>query len=162
MPLITDDATLTQVLNQCATTAIENVSVKILELLQKYILAETYGSHPDDPNRYYLAGTKTPSFEFLHAWEWSATMNTITSITKELWFNYLSMGYFGEVYKHGSPLEDRRSELAEDLNVMGIDLNNDWGGKERKPFWNDFLYELIEEDQIGKWFQDELFAMGFV
>ena len=41
-------------------------------------------------------------------------------------------------YTHGNFYsgEDRRLILAELLNVNGIDSGNDWGGKERKPFFD--------------------------
>jgi hypothetical protein len=87
--------------------------------------------------------------------------NTINSITRDLFYDFLGMNYFGEEYIHGSPLEDRRAELAEDLNVLGVDLNNDWGGKERKPYWNDFIYELFEENKINEYFNNEFEALGF-
>ena len=158
---ITDDAMLTQVLNSAAVTVVTNVSAKILALLQQYIMTETYGSHQDSPNRYYAGGTKQPTMEFLKSLEWTPIANNITSITTMLWENYLSMSYFGEEYIHGDPLTDRRAELAEDLNVLGIDLDNDFGGKNRRPFWNDFIYELLQENKITEFFNDEFEALGF-
>jgi hypothetical protein len=156
---IINDVILAQTLNSIALIAIANVSDRILSLLQNKILEETYGSH--GPNKYYLGGTREPSKEFLHAWKWNPVVNTVNSITKELFYDFLSMRYFGEMYQHGSPFEDRREELAEDLNVLGVDLNNDWGGAYRRPYWNDFLFELFQEDQLSKWFDDELFNLGF-
>jgi hypothetical protein len=158
---ITGDDVLSMVLNSMAATVIANVSEKILALLKDFIMKDTYGSHPDDPNRFYAGGSKSPTYGFLDAFKWKPIENTIKSVTRELFYDYLGMNYFGSAFVHGSPDDDRREELADDLNVLGIDLNNDWGGKERKPFWNDAIFELFQEDQITKWFEDELFDLGF-
>ena len=48
--------------------------------------------------------------------------------------------------------------LAEILNVDGLDKHNDWGGKKRKPYWDDFIKDLNQN--IGGWLYTEFNKRG--
>jgi hypothetical protein len=158
-----NDIQITSELMRIIEIIIPSVSDKILVSLQKHIREETYRENtPYFPNKYYLMGMGIPSFEFLDAWKWNSLPKSINSITRELAYNYLGMTYDPENFWHGDRENDRREELAEDLNVTGTALNSNFPGKPRLPYWSNFLWEMMEEDQVGKWFDEELFKFGFI
>jgi len=161
---ITSELQLVGEMNKILETIINNVSNKVLELLQNRIREDVYefGGYP---NKFYLMGTGLASGEFLRAWKWEGVKKQITSIVNKLWYDYLSMEYDPLNYKHGSFYGgDRREELAEDLNVYGVALNSDFpiNGKERRPFWNNFLWGLFEENQLEKLFIEEFSNFGII
>jgi hypothetical protein len=159
---IINESMLTQALNSIAQIAIVNVSDKVLKQLQDDIKRDVY-EHSYFPNFYYVGGSGIPTFDFLRAWKWDAMKRDIMSATRELFYDYFNMIYDGENYIHGNRTTDRREELAEDLNVSGSALNQDFNTrKQRAPFWSNFLYEMFQEGQLETWFDEELLNLGFI
>jgi len=158
---IVNDEILNQILISSAEKIISSVSDKILTQLQDDIKRDIY-THDYFPNKYYVAGSGIPTFDFLRAWKWDVIRTDIMTTTRELYYDYLSMVYDPENFIHGNRTMDKREELADDLNVSGIANNSDFGRKERAPFWSNFLYEMLEEGQLESWFDEEFESMGFI
>ena len=145
---IQNDMQLASILNSLAQIAISNVSDKVLFQLQEDIKRDVY-THSYFPNRYYVGGSGIPTFDFLRAWKWNQMKTDITSVVKELFYDYFNMLYDPENFIHGNRNFDRREELADDLNVSGPALHQDFSTKkERAPLWSNLLYEMFPEGQL--------------
>lgn len=147
---------------------IENVSERAKKLLQEHINTDTYGINKSATfvmspiNKYYLENG-TPSYEFRdQAWDiWVKEL--VRGYTFSLFYDGSNLtpptsAYpfeHGNLYKH----EDRRNELAEDLNVNGWAKNEDFpGSKRREPFWDNFEEDL--KNKIGGWLYTEFKKNG--
>jgi hypothetical protein len=54
------------------------------------------------------------------------------------------MQYDPKTYLHGDPIHgDMREKLADILNVDGYDRENAFGGKLRKPYWDNFIDDMF-------------------
>lgn len=160
---VTDSVEFEDYFKSIIKEVIENISKRAQELLKRHINADTYGigrTETGKPsiNEYYLNGTGTPSYEFRDkAWE-----TEVNNELFKLFYNsdLLSAPSESSPYLHGNyrKNEDRRKELANYLNVKGVDTNNDFGGKKREPFWDNFVQEL--KQRLGKWLYTEFNKRG--
>jgi hypothetical protein len=159
---IPNDSVLVGVLNSIASDVINTVSDKILIQLKNDIERDVY-LFGGFPNRFYYMGMGIPTFQFEKSWKWDVIKQDLMSTVKTLFEDYMSMVFEPQNYLHGSELGgDRRSELADDLNVSGIAKNSDFPGKERAPYWDNFIREMFDEGQIDAWFSEELSKLGFI
>jgi hypothetical protein len=138
-----NQADFDRILKKAITSCIEHLSDKILECVQDHIQKDTYGSLP---NKVYNNGTGNPTFEFKNAFKFEGIKNSVKEISNKLFYDWTTMSTPSQSnkYLHGNFNEgqDRRSILAELLNVNGIDGGNDWGGKERQAFWDNALKDI--------------------
>lgn len=159
---IQTDEDLENVFSDLIEDVIGSICERAKKLLQQHINTDTYGvnkteaGHPTI-DKSYLNGTGTPSYEFRDkAWD--------VDIRKSLF----SIFYNGDLmsppsanfpYLHGSPYEDRRSKLADILNVSGIASDGDFpSDKIREPFWDNFEEEL--KQKLGDWLYTEFNNRG--
>ena len=162
MPTISAPSELKDLLGQMADRVILSVSEKALSQLRETIRRDTY-LFGGFPNKFYVMGTGLPTFEFLRAWKWRNVKTSVSERVRELFYEYFSMTFDPENYIHGSVEHgDRREALAKDLNVSGIALNSDFGGKERRPYWDNYIDEILYRGQLTKWFDEELLQFGFI
>lgn len=165
---IRTDEDLEKIFDPIIKDVINSISERAMKLLIQHINTDTYGINKTEEgkptiNDYYLNGTGTPSYEFRDiAWD--------KKVLKQGMIDYIgSIIYDGDrmtapsqssPYLHGNfnKGEDRRSALADYLNVNGIDIDNDFGGKKRRAFWDNFEKEL--EEKIGNWFYTEFNNRG--
>jgi len=171
MAIKTDEDLLT-VFVPIMEEVVEAIMERAKKLLQQHINADTYGIGKNNMgkpsiNDYYLDGTGTPSYEFRdQAWDVKYIDDAIKGFSFSLVYDALNMTppspsspYFhGNYYGGRDGMRDRRKILAEVLNVNGIDSHNDWGGKKRKPYWDDFLKDLNQN--IGGWLYTEFNKRG--
>jgi hypothetical protein len=137
-------------LNKIINDVMKEVSDDITNALQKRILLDTYQF--GGPNKFYFKGTKKPTFEFLHSFKWHNIKKLADGITREMYYDYLSMRFDSYFFLHGSYAQgDMRRKLADALNITGID-NGTMGGKERRPFWDNFIKEMFDGDDISYFF----------
>ena len=145
-------------INQRLKMAVDIIADKIYEQLKINISLYTYGYPEASPNttgpinQFYEnvgdEGLQEPSYEFRdEAWVKTKAREVSRQIVGSIYFdgNKMSPPTWFRPYTHGNFYsgEDRRMKLAELLNVTGVDSENDWGGKERKPFF-DITIEWIE------------------
>lgn len=159
MANIKNESDLKRVMERIATKIINNVSKKILKLLQDNIKEYTYGSHA--PNSVYLNGSKKPSGEFLKAWDWKPIEKNVNGLVRNLYYNWQSMSVDEGGYKHSSVSDlwpiDTREQLADYLNVYGKDSSL-WISVDRQPYWSITIAELTLLSY--KWFDEEAKKMG--
>lgn len=132
---------------------IDIVSDKIHEQLRLNISLYTYGYTPGiaSPsvkvpiNEMYqvVNGNETgePSYEFRdEAWIKQQAKALSGKIIGSIFYDYskLSAPTSSRPFTHGNFYQgkDRRVNLADLLNVSGYDLGNDFGGKEREPYFD--------------------------
>jgi hypothetical protein len=152
---INNSIELSLALKNMAKDAISSVSKELLKNLQNQILIDIYNFDPM-PRRWYYNKTGRPTYEFLHAFRWQGIKEALDEISNTLWYDGLSMGYEPDKYKHGSAkFGDLREQLAEILNVNGVDAFNNFGGRERRAYWDNFLREFFNDQNL-----DFLFAMA--
>lgn len=157
------DEDLEKVFSDLIAEVIPLIANRAKKLLQQHINTDTYGISKNNMgkpniNKCYSDGKGTPSYEFRDkAW------NVI--ISKEIFSLFYSGDAMSHIssqypYLHGNIYtgEDRRLELADLLNVSGVDKDNDWGGKKREPFWDNFLEDLNQK--IGGWLYTEFNNKG--
>jgi hypothetical protein len=161
---IVDDTTLIQTLNSIAYDIISIVSDKILVQLKTDIERDVY-LFGGFPNKFYYMGMGVPTFQFEKSWKWDVIRQDVMSTVRNLFEDIYSMSYEPENYLHGSIYGgDRRAELADDLNVSGVAKNSDFPehGKERQPYWDNFIREMFDAGQIETWFSEELAKFGII
>jgi hypothetical protein len=155
---------LNAALAQIATEVIKSVSADMLNQLKQQIMLDTYSHIPR--NRYYYNKTGKPTFEFLHAWDWTAINSTISEITRTLFYDYTKMHFDAKTYLHGDEFHgDLREKLAELLNVEGWDEENAFGGAQRHPYWTDYIDKMFssaEGGEINNLFEKYLAKYQFV
>jgi len=141
------DVAISKALEKC----VNYLSDKMLKCLKDRIWEDTY-SKDYYPNKVYV-DDGIPTFEFLNAFEFEGIKTRISEVSNKLFYNWMDMSSpsMGRPYVHGNyeKGEDRRSDLASILNVTGKDGNNDFGGKERAPFWDNTIKEI--NDNFDKW-----------
>ena len=156
---ITNDAMLTSVLNTIAENVITIVSIKVLALLQKNIMALVY--ELGGPNHYYYNGSGVPTYQFLHAFKWDELQNSITKVTKTLFYDWASMEFNSALFLHGDPARgDQRQQLAEALDVEGWD-NGILGGKQRGAYFKNTMDDLLG-GTLNDWFREEFRNYGII
>lgn len=158
---------LQSILEKAAKEVIEEVSDEVLRMVRNQIMKDVYGK---DGNDWYLGGTKTPTFEFLNAWEKSSLKTSIKEITQEIFYNSSKVDYIGSLWKHGNPGRSAKDELAAILNLeyMGNDPedpnsfipgftsglmmgNRHFSSKnKRDPYWQNLLKELFGRKKLEK------------
>jgi len=159
---ITSGAVLAKRLSEIAESVILSASKDILNLLQKRIMEDTY-LYDTNPRTWYYDKTGKPTYEFLNSFRWKDVSNTVVEVTRELFYNWESMSYNAAKFKHGSFLSgDMRKQLADILNVNGIDTPNDWGGRERLAYWDNFLDDLFNSTRLVNMFKKYLSKYGQV
>ena len=148
--IITNQEQFDKVLKNALIKCVGYLSDKILKCVQDHIQKDTYGKLP---NKEYNNGTGMPTFEFKNAFRFEGIKSSVNDISNRLFYDWSTMHAPSQSnkYLHGNFDEgvDRRSILAELLNVDGIDGGNDWGGKERKAFWDNALEEI--EQNFDSW-----------
>lgn len=143
--IIENPVDLQRALTAIAKDVIGSVSNDLMKALQKRIMLDVYEYDPM-PRRWYYDKTGRPTFEFLRAFKWEDIKETLSEISKTLFYDYASMGYEPEKFKHGSKLfGDLRERLADILNVNGMDSFNNWGGRERRAYWDNFINEFFAD-----------------
>lgn len=143
--IITNQKDFDKILNAAITKCIGDISNKILECVQDHIWQDVY-SYAYYPNVAYDNGSGTPTFEFRDAFRFEGIKKSVDEISNRLFYDWSTMSKPSQSnkYLHGNfnKGEDRRSILADLLNVNGIDGGNDWGGKERNAFWDNALKDI--------------------
>lgn len=167
---ITSPTQLKAALKNIAKDAINEVAPEVLERLQSNIIDYTYSFDPA-PRTWYYDKTGVPTYEFLNAFMWRRgwTTDTPNEVSKELYYNYESMEYEPEKYKHGSEeFGDVRKYLADILNVSGFDAFSNWAGKGRvetgrlrAPYWDNTIRDLFSSAEGGTAELDTLFTKAF-
>lgn len=151
-------------INQINEDVIDNVSTSIVQLLQQIIIRDVYKSGDEEgstENWSYYNHSRQPTFQFMMAFMWDDVKKIVHGIARELFYNADSMDFDPDTYLHGDPdLGDLRKDLADILNVDGIDEQNAWGGKLRKPYWNNFIDELFGQKKIIQMFDEEFAQFG--
>jgi hypothetical protein len=157
---IRNEMDLKKVLETLATKIINNVSKKVLKLLQDNIKEYVYNSH--GPNAIYLNNTKKPSMEFFKAFQWHDIEKNINGVCRELFYNWQEMTTDEGGYKHSSVSKnwpiDTRMQLADYLNVDGYDSSL-WISVQRKPYW-EITIEQLENGLLDQWFDEEAKKIG--
>lgn len=159
---IRTDEDLENVFENLISDVMESMCERAKKLLQEHINTDTYGinktntGHPSI-NKSYVDGTGTPSYEFRDkAWDYEVRKSLFT-----IFYNgdLMSPPSANFPYLHGSPYKDRRSELADLLNVSGIASDGDFPStKTREPFWDNFEEEL--KQKLGGWLYTEFNNRG--
>lgn len=148
--IITNQKQFDEVIKKAISNCVSYISDKILECVQDHIQKDTYG---ELPNKVYNNGTGNPTFEFKNAFKFEGIKSSVNEISNKLFYDWSTMHAPSQSneYLHGNfnKGEDRRSILAELLNVNGIDGENDWGGKERSAFWDNAIGEI--EQKFDLW-----------
>jgi len=127
------------------------LSDKILECLKQHITNDVYNF--GGSNSWYSDGSGEPTWEFLNAFEFEGVKQNVKEVSNLLFYNWMDMSSPSQSnpYVHGNYGDniDRRAQLASLLNVKGVDVGNDWGGKERNAFWDETIKEINQE--FNKW-----------
>lgn len=160
-------------INNILEKSLKEVNRKAKELLIQHINTDTYGlgksamSSKPAINKVYLDGTGVPSYEFRDkAWD-EIFERALNEYSFRIFYkaSNLSPPSKAHPYLHGNASGynniDRRNELAELLNISGVDTSGDWGWKNEKkrdPFWDNFIKDLREK--LGKWLYDECKSRG--
>lgn len=129
--------------------------------LQNRITRDVYTTK----NNWYLNGSKKPSYEFLDKpWKWREIDKTITSITKELYYDGGAMSIDPKGWKHFSNVPgwgDSRNYLAAILNELHDDPYTSsmmWGNRHfshaRRKYWDNFVEDLFDRGKLTKYFDD--------
>jgi len=148
-----------------AEKIIENVSTKVLDYLRENI--EKYVYEYGDSNEIYHAGSAEATYEFYNSFKWKDIEASVKGISKELFYDYLSMNYDKDTWLHGSDSSkvkkqggDARKFLASILNAEGK-LSSLFLTKPRKPYWDITMKELFDNKKIDGWFDIEFAKAGF-
>ena len=170
---IKTDEDLERVFGEVIEEVVVAMSDRVQKRLRQFISKDVYGLSMNANfamgkiNKSYLDGTGTPSYEFRdQAWDVKYIDDAIKGFSFSLVYDALNMTppsssspyLHGNYYGGRDGMRDRREILAEVLNVNGIDSHNDWGGKKRKPYWDDFLKDLNQN--IGGWLYTEFNKRG--
>lgn len=120
------------------TSAINIITERIYERLKQNIQIHTY-DRAGEPTMYKR------SWEFKNeAWAFNKAQTIANKIMASVTYEpYNMQGPGGDSkFRHGNfnAGVDRRAILADLLNVYGIDEGNDFGGKEREPYWDVTIY----------------------
>jgi hypothetical protein len=157
--LIQNQGDLTNLLQGIAEEVINSVADKILAEVRDNIMKYVY--ELGGPNHYYMGGTGEPSYQFLNAFKWEQMKKSITSVTRNLFYDWQGMTWDADSYFHADPERgDQREQLADALNVEGFD-NGFFGGKLRGSFWNQTIRDLFS-GTLDDWFKEELLKRGFI
>lgn len=142
MATFTSPSQLNSFLNKKLVNVIDYLTERIQNQLRHNIDEYTY-QFDYFPNREYLdenSGWAMPSFEFRDSFYRTKAKNIAEKITGWVIHDAMSMSPPSDrhPYLHGNFDKgiDRRRELASLLNVSGLDTENDFGGKERRPFFD--------------------------
>lgn len=160
MVTFTSPSQLNSFLNKQLIKVVDYLTDKIEGQLRHNIDVYTY-QFDYFPNREYLNDNSAPlfegdsyviaypSFEFRDSFYKIKAKQVADSITGWVVHDAMSMSppSARHPFQHGNfeLREDRRRQLAELLNVTGKDKGNDFGGKERRPFF-DITIKWIENN----------------
>jgi hypothetical protein len=148
---IRNDAECKKALLDILDKVIEEVSKKILKILQKHIKEDVYEF--DGSNKVYFNGSGKPTFQFYQAWDWKAMKKTVNQITKELVYDPRNMDFDPDKWLHGSFAGDARKTLMDILNkpfkgdgmrTSSLKFGNTFLSKRRRPYWDLTIEELNE------------------
>ena len=157
-------------LQKSMEAVLKGVSEKIYKLLLERIRTDVYTA----TNKWYHGGTASPTYEFLHAWEWKPITKSLGKMATELFYNPNNVNYDGSTWKHGNPLEKAVDSLPAILNLEYMENSPDnydnpisgwtsglmFGDRHfshfRKPYWSLLLNELFSKKEIEKMIIDEL------
>lgn len=133
---------------------INEIADEILEKLKQNIITYTY-EYDYFPNKIYANGSGEPTYEFLDSWFVDKASIIANQIVGEIFHNPMSMSApsASQPYVHGNYRQgtDRRTRLADILNVSGVDSENDFGGKLRQPYFDKTIEWLNKNwNTLGK------------
>jgi len=149
---ITNDWAMYKVLSEVMVGVIKKVSEKVTYDLSESILNNTYNY--GGQNRYYVAGTKEPTYEFLAAFHFDEIVNNVNKVFSELFYDWENMMHFKPEYAiHGTGSDDMREKLAEILNIDG---ETEWMGKPRKPYWDIFIEDMFTNGKLRTYFDQAM------
>lgn len=148
--LIKTKSELKRVLGNKMELAINIICKNIEKVLKQNILDYTYNYDPE-PNSWYR-----PTYEFYDSFYMEKAKKELNGIIRG-WVihdymvmsapKYSSLKSSQEPYQHGNFNEgiDRRKQLAAILNVSGENMDYDFKGKQRQPFF-DLTIQWIEDN----------------
>ena len=143
MATFTSPSQLNSFLNRKLVKVVDYLTERIQNQLRHNIDKYTY-TFDYFPNKKY-----DPSFEFLDSFYRTKARNIADTITGWVIHDSMRMSppSSRNPYLHGNFNKgiDRRNQLASLLNVSGKDTDNDFGGKERQPFF-DITLQWIEDN----------------
>ena len=142
------------------------VSGKISEKLQRQIERDVYTTE----NTWY---NRTGEFE--RAWKWKEIKKTISSMTRELYYDSDSVKWNGK-WVHGNPGREASSNLEDILNLAwgnypssGYTSSMLWRSGEdkhfshkRRPYWDNFIKDLFDGGELERLFEEEFSNVGLM
>lgn len=153
-----------------AEEVIEQVSFDLAKLLVDYIDMFVY-KYEYFPNQTYYKGSGKPTYEFRKAWKISKIKPTVKGITQEIYYDWQSMSYDPDTWKHGSNVpgwpQDAREQLADWLNVTGYTSGLSLNGtrplsKLRMPYFDIWTEKLFDKNEIRNRLDKEFKSYGIV
>lgn len=151
MATFTSPSQLNSFLNKQLVKVVDYLTERIEGQLRHNIDEYTY-QFDYFPNKEYLDenhGWAMPSFEFRDSFFHEKAKSVANAIVGWVRHDEMSMSPPSARYPylHGNFNKglDRRNQLAALLNVSGKDSKNDFGGKERRPFF-DITLQWIEDN----------------
>jgi hypothetical protein len=153
MPVIRNDMDLQIALAAVVEQVINNVSDRVIQLLQ------------DDIKKYAVNQTSDwyePTNEFMNAFHWDDLKINLNNFSRTLFYDPSTMAtYNPDRFIHGSNIGkwgDERPYLEEVLNVEGYVSSLHW--KLSHPYWDIFISQVMDGGLLDQWFKIEFASAG--
>ena len=144
-----NNAELTAMLMPIASNVIKSASLDMIEMLANDIMEYTY-EFGGLPNAYYYNGSGMPTFQFLEAFKLTDIEKNMNQAATKIFYDWAGMDYDPTTYLHGNPFSgDVREQLADILNIDG---EAGWMTKARKPYWDIFIKQILDDGGAEKLF----------
>jgi hypothetical protein len=148
--VIKNDAELLAVLGVAIEQVINNVSDRVIVLLQenikRYVLTQ-------ESDWYERTG------EFINAFRWDQLHASLNNFSRMLFYDPTTMHFDMDKFIHGSPWGgDATDNLADILNVEGYTSSLQW--KLSHPYWDITIRQLFDGGQLENIFREEFLRVG--
>ena len=164
--VVTNQNELLNIMKVAATKALNGITKEVIDIFkEEYIMKMIYEQHM--PNVKYHADTRTPTYEFKNAWDWTPIKDDVTKLSTMLWYNPDKLNFNNETFLHGSVYstpEDVRASLMIILDKRGRSSSL-WlssTANRKKAYWQEFIKTMFDNGGLTKIVTRHFLANGFI
>lgn len=170
---ISNENELIKVMKEAVRKALDGVTKDVLQIFrEEYIMKMVYEEHI--PNSRYYNNSRTPTYEFKDAWDWSAIREDVKELSTQLWYDgsTLSFDEIGDDWRNDTYLHGSRYSTPPDVRMHLMDILNKKGRSSslwlsstavrKRAYWTEFIKDMITRGELEKIVTKHFVANGFI